>query len=289
MKKSIIFYYSGTGNTWYVANKMKHILTDNTGKCEILSIEDVSRVTVQTKINNADIIGFGYPIYSSDIPSPMKKFLSKVRIPKEKEIFVYCTQYIFSGDGAKVATEFLKVNPKQIKWSAHFNMPNNLCCVNIHKYTNDPKEINKILNKTNKKIKEFCINISKDKENLEDFKPINKILGTIPRVMYRKFSKNFKNKLSIDYSRCSCCGICASICPTCNISYKNSSYVIKPNCNFCMRCYNFCPNNAILYNKKPRPTKYGVPYKGPTKSYIKNLIDSKRIERIKKENREQLY
>ena len=289
MKRSIIFYYSGTGNTWYVANKMKYYLSSNTGKCEILSIEDISRLTVQTKINNADIIGFGYPIYASDIPSPMKKFMQKIRISKNKQIFVFCTQYMFSGDGARVAKEFLKPYVKQIKWSAHFNMPNNLCCVNIHKYTNNPKEINKILQKTNRKIKEFCINISKNKESLEDFKAINKMLGILPRTMYRKFSHKFKNKLSIDYSRCTCCGICASICPIGNIVYKNSNYVIKPKCEFCMRCYNFCPNNAILYNKKPRPTKYGVPYKGPTKTYIKNLIDSKRIEKIKKENREQLF
>lgn len=286
MKKSVIFYYSGTGNTWYVANKMKHYLSSNTGECEILSIENLSKLKIKAKISEADIIGFGYPIYASDIPDPMKKFMQKITIPKNKDVFIFCTQYFFSGDGARVATEFLNVNKEQIKWAFHFNMPNNLCCIPLHKYTSDFNKINETLKKANKKIKEACIKISRNEVSLIDFNMQSKILGNMQRPVYRKFKNKFTNKLSIDYTKCTSCGICESICPTANIVYKNSKYVIKPNCVFCMRCYNFCPNNAILFNKKPRKNKYGTPYKGPTKTYIKNLIDSKRIEKIKKEQRE---
>ncbi len=286
MKKSVIFYYSGTGNTWYVANKLKHFLNQNTGPCEICSIENLSQLTVKAKINNADIIGFGYPIYASDIPEPMKEFMKNTNLPKDKEILVFCTQHFFSGDGTHIATEFLNIPESNIKWAKHFNMPNNLCFSKKHKYTNDREVINKILKKANIEIKKFSICISQNRIFRQDFSTKYKILGNFQRPLYRKFVRFFRGKFSIDDSKCSCCGICASICPVQNIVYKNSKYVVKKNCALCMRCYNFCPNGAILFDKKPREIKYGIPYQGPTKSYIKNLIDTKRIEKIKKEQRD---
>lgn len=288
MRRSVIFYYSGTGNTWYVANKLKHYLANNTGPCDILSIEDLSILTVKSKINNADIIGFGFPIYASDIPDPMKQFMQKIRISKEKKVMLFCTQHFFSGDGTRIATEFLNVSNEQIMWAKHFNMPNNICFTNKLKYTNDKNKINNILKKTNIEIKKFSICISQNRKFLQDFSTRYKILGNLQRPLYRKFVRFFRGKFKIDTDKCSCCGICFNVCPVDNIVYKNSKYIIKKNCALCMRCYNFCPNEAIIFNNKPRPKKYGIPYRGPTKTYMKNLIDSKRIEKIKKEERDLL-
>ena len=63
IKKIIIYYFSGTGNTWWIATTLQSQLKDHAVDCysiETLAIEDL---TNQAAL--ADHIILGFPVYGS--------------------------------------------------------------------------------------------------------------------------------------------------------------------------------------------------------------------------------
>ncbi|MEG2484794.1 MAG: EFR1 family ferrodoxin [Clostridia bacterium] len=276
MKKTVIFYFSGTGNTWWVANKINGYFNNYIGDSTIVAIDNVSRKEINEYIKYSEIIGFGYPIYGSDIPKPMKDFMLSMRNLKNKEILLFCTQSSFSGDGTQIAKKYLSSTNCIFRWAKHFIMPNNISVpqgIKLMSYTNDAKKINKILSKTDEDIYTFCSYILDNVTHLQDFNTFSTLLGLAQRPVYSLLSRNFNKIFSIDDDKCSCCGTCLKICPVNNISYKKSKYVIGDKCVNCMRCYNFCPKKAVTCMGKNHNYKYGVPYKGPSSKYFKELIE----------------
>ena len=127
--KAVIFYFSGTGNTWWVAKKLIEKLTQRAVTCRLHSIESeyVSEEGfVEKEINDADVVGFAYPIYGSDYPVNVKEFIMNLPIVEEKKAFVFTTMLLFSGDGALVAARKLKKKGFDVRQAVNIRMPNNL-------------------------------------------------------------------------------------------------------------------------------------------------------------------
>jgi flavodoxin len=139
-----IFYFSGTGNTRYCAIKMGTLLAGRGILARVVSIESLPDDVLETCLREVDLPVFAYPIYGSDIPDPMKAFFR--RLPNRalhndtppKMAAVFCTQWLFSGDGAALADEELLPCGMRAAWTAHIPMPNNICISAIRiPYTND--------------------------------------------------------------------------------------------------------------------------------------------------------
>jgi len=76
MNKKIfpIFYFSGTGNTWWAAQRLAEELEKYKFQTSTHSIEQVSQEKANDLIGQADLVGLGYPIYGSDAPLIMQDF-----------------------------------------------------------------------------------------------------------------------------------------------------------------------------------------------------------------------
>lgn len=121
----LTLYFSGTGNSAYIANrfakKMNH---------EAYAIEDP--IDFKSLIKETDTIAFCYPIYTSCVPMIMRDFVSEHLDDLDgKNIIIFCTQLLFSGDGARVFTDLLNGITYTILYAEHFNMPNNICNLKI--------------------------------------------------------------------------------------------------------------------------------------------------------------
>ena len=107
-KSAVIFYFSGTGNTWWAAEKLSKCLDEKGLQTKAYSIEAVSQQEVNALIKGSSITGFAYPVHTSDLPRPMSSFLRSLPVETEKKAFVMCTQWLWSGDGAAAGASFLK-------------------------------------------------------------------------------------------------------------------------------------------------------------------------------------
>jgi flavodoxin len=66
----IMLYFSGTGNSKYIAELFCQYIN-----CKTYSIED--KTDFQHLIDSEEIIGFCYPIYGSREPKIMREFVNK--------------------------------------------------------------------------------------------------------------------------------------------------------------------------------------------------------------------
>ncbi len=271
MKKVVIFYFSGTGNTWWVSEKLAELLSRGETVAEAVSIEKITATEADELVASADLCGFGYPVYGSDIPLIMVDFIMSLSPVEKKEAFIFCTQWKFSGDGARTGWEFLADRGFSLRWGEHFFMPNNVCITAFAflPYTNNKFLIRKRLNKTEKKIVRFRDLIEKNENHFTGFNNFSMKLGSLQRVPFRKAIHKFRDIIKVDEKKCTDCGLCVELCPSDNLYYdENNDGIIKTkgSCVMCLRCYNFCPVSAI----KCMELSHGIrkkPYRGPVESF----------------------
>lgn len=269
-QKVMIFYFSGTGNTWWVANTIQEKLQKEGFEVEKHSIE-APIVKEEGKINqiiqDVDFIGFGHPIYGSDMPDSFYDFIDKLPIVEDKEAFIFTTMLSFSGDGALVARRRLKKKGYSVKQAINICMPNNVKLpypifrsFPIHSQS----EIEKIKIEATKKVKKFVKKFVKGKKWLEGRDPISILVALIQRVPMRmigwsRFAKNF----FVEREECIECFQCVDYCPTNNIQFENDQFSWGDDCIACLRCYNLCPTDAIQYKKATLNKEKYQRYKGP--------------------------
>lgn len=73
------------------------------------SIEQVTEKQTAALVENADIIGLGFPIYGSDMLRPFHQFLERLpTIQPAKAVLGYVTQMAWSGNGINFLDAALK-------------------------------------------------------------------------------------------------------------------------------------------------------------------------------------
>jgi len=247
----IILYFSGTGNSKYIAELFCQL---NNANC--YSIEE--NIHFDQLIASEEIIGFCYPIYGSRVPRIMREFaLKHSEILKNKKIIIFCTQLIFSGDGARA---FLDIFPKKhfkIIYAEHFFMPNNVCNLFILPLENEVK-IKKYIKKAKQKMEKVCNNINKGIIKKRGFNILSQLLGLMQGIFMPMIEQKSMDCVKITEDCDKCC-LCVSNCPMKNLEYKNGRIMQKSNCTLCYRCINICPQKAITMFFKQKVKKQ---YKG---------------------------
>ena len=214
-----ILYFSGTGNTWRIAQLLHDRFIARKKAVELHSIEALSKEKIHEIITRNDVIGFGYPIYGSDLPLIMQQFFMDLPLLQHPiPVFVFCTQWMFSGDGTRVSLEFLPSPWYQVRWSEHFLTPNNVCVSAIRlPYTNDQNKIEAKINRMRSRMDHLVEHIIDGTDHRRGFNLFSKWLGLMQRAPFRKYFSALGNDVGIDLERCSRCGLCARICPVGNI------------------------------------------------------------------------
>lgn len=274
LEKAVIFYFSGTGNTWWAAQTLAAELQAKGIETSSRSIEQLARGEAGRLIAENDAAGIAYPIYGSDLPELMKDFIGSLPPERGKKAFVFCTQWMWSGDGARVGAQLLQDKGFQVNWAEHFSMPNNISVTvtSFLPYTNDPAKLARKLAKTAVGIRRFAGQVAGGRPFLRGFNLAARLAGDLQRIPFRRVFPRLRDDIGTDLSRCNGCGICAHLCPADNLILEASG--IKPlgGCILCMRCYSFCPQMAITYMKKPHRLSRGKPYRGPVEQFDPHLL-----------------
>lgn len=222
---------------------------------------------IQTLIEESDIVGFGYPIYGSDIPMNMIEFIKNLPKIEEKTSFVFTTMMEFSGDGAIVAMRKLRKKGFTVKQAINIKMPNNVKLPYIiirHFRMKDEEGIIKLRERAAKKIDKLVNRIIEGKDWRVGRDPFRIAGGLMQRVPMKILGWTFwAKRYFVDKDTCTECMICVNYCPTNNITFDNNEFVWGKNCIACLRCYNLCPEDAVQHKKGTLNSKRYTRYKGP--------------------------
>jgi len=260
MHKAVILYFSGTGNTWWVADQIKKQLDARGINADTVSIDTVDTKKADWWIKASDIVFFGWPVYGSDLPAPMKRFIDGLlTIEKGKHVHTFCTQMAFSGDGAWLYHKNFEAKGLTIDSAAHFAMPSNVSVWSAP--LGPPKTEEKahhIMDKCADSVAVYVQTLMSGKARIQG--QYSAPLGILQRGPFRLMYKYAQNMFGVDPARCTKCGLCAKLCPSSNIKMDDLP-VHLGKCDLCMRCYAFCPTSAITYRGKSRNLdKKGTPY-----------------------------
>ena len=262
--KISIFYFSGTGNTWWVTQKIKEVFEEKGNSVEIFSIErkDLNwDELLPIALRESDIIGVGFPVYGSRIPNNMRNWVQKTLNKYSKDYqnslraFVFDTMAMFSGDPPLLMKKLLKKGGFKVKQAINIRTLSNLPQMK-RIMTWDKKKQEEIFFKAEKKIRKFVDIIIENKKWLMRRDPFTRLVAIFQRVGFIWEENYFRKLFKIDKEICNLCNICVNYCPVDNLTIEETEDkpIINygPDCVFCMRCFNNCPVNAIIVMKRTR-------------------------------------
>lgn len=235
--KTIIYYFTGTGNSLAAAKKIAEIIKD----CELVSVASLK--DTPEIIPAAKRVGIIFPVYFAGLPVMVSEFAGRLNLQNAEYTFGLAT---LGGTGGKSALRQLdkilkKKNSKGLDAGFAVLMPSNYILL-YNPPAKDKQEI--ILAKAEERL---CI-IAENIADLKKQKIPVPILDNILHLMaYRRFASNV-HKSDYKFSAgtmCTSCGLCAEICPAGNIELIDGKPLWKHHCEMCCGCIHICPAGAI--------------------------------------------
>ena len=255
----MIIYFSGTGNSRFVAKKIAELTGD--------SLCDATKYTREGKGAEFDKPGkyvFVSPVYVSAPPRAFLDFIRKSSFPNNVRAYFVMTCAGGMGGSPEYCRRIASEKGFAYLGTAQVCMPQNyIAFFKTHEAGENREKVRQAL-----PVIEGLADFILEGTELPDpgmkaweFLSTEMILG----MYYRDF---MKAKAFRATDACIGCGRCAAVCPLANIELKDRRPVWGDNCTHCMACINLCPKQAIEYGKrtvgKPR-------YQGPEK--LQNPLD----------------
>lgn len=249
----MIFYFSGTGNTRWIAKQLAEAIDE-----EFIYIPDMIRESrYEFRLAESERIGFCFPTHGWQPPRIVRDFIKRIKItPPLESSNLYCWALTTCGDDiGETMTIFNKeLEKKSLKAVALFSviMPESYVCLPYMKTDTKERELEKI---TNAKRQIDCIT-----QIIKDYRQSANMLvkGPTPRlysyIIGEYFNKRMitDKKFMVDQDICIHCGKCVSICPVDNIEGIPPRWIHNKRCTLCLACYHHCPVHAINYGKITR-------------------------------------
>lgn len=236
----MILYFSGTGNSAFVAKQIGKQLSD-----DVLNLFDKIRNHDYTPLTSDNPWVIVTPTYAWQIPEIVYDWLLKTRLKGNRKIYFVMT----CGDSIGAACLELKKLCKRksllYRGCAKIIMPENYIALFDAPSVKNTK---KIIKDALPSIFETANTIASDKA-IKD-QPAHTIGQILSGPVNRGFNR-FYVKADKFYVKDSCtsCGKCEAVCPLENISIYESKPIWGKDCTHCMACICNCPAEAIEYGK----------------------------------------
>lgn len=250
--KGVIYYFSGTGNTAFVAYEFQENYKKAKVDVDLFKIESMDAVTSQGKY---DFLMIGFPVYAFYPPQLVIDFVKKLPEVKDKPVILFATGGGSAGASFSVLGNILKKKNYNVICNFLYVMPDNVYFL-FGKDAQKKEEIELMISSTQGKVKQDFEVITSGKSKFVDCNFFLKIISGLVHSFFNLGQKHQKGRWFWQREACNYCGLCEKNCPTKNITIKKEKGKVSfgNNCMFCTRCYNFCPKKAIHF-KSLKKTK----------------------------------
>ena len=237
----MILYFSGTGNSKYVAKRIADALGD-----EILNLNDRIKSGDTSPVETGERVIIVTPTYAWRIPRVVRDWLRKTELRGAKQAWFVMTCGSEIGNADKYNREFCTEKSVACMGTAQIVMPENYIAMFSAPQADKARQI---VAKAEPDIDRAIAAIQAN----QPFAPTRNNLydrfmsGPVNPIFYRFFVK--ANAFTVS-DACIGCGQCAKRCPMNNVTLKDGKPVWGKACTHCMACICYCPVSAIEYGKK---------------------------------------
>jgi len=242
--KTVIYYFTGTGNSLQLARDLATYLSES--KLCAMS-ENLGNKKI---IHKNTRVGLVFPTYFGGLPNIVREFVPRLQL---EDCFVFSAVSCGSNIGAANRQLDELLGEQGMKLSAGFQvrMPGNY----IVMYQARPiAKIKKILPASRAKIREIAKILNRNEEHPYENGPLFGRL--MAGVMYNSFLKSL-DTVAEKYcvtDKCVSCGNCVAICPSriIKIPKKGAEPQWNGHCEQCLACIQWCPEEAIEFGTKTK-------------------------------------
>ena len=248
----LVLYFSGTGNTHYVARIVAERIGRLVKDVDLFSIEQLP----PQRLAEYDVVVAGFPVYGLDSPQLFQEYLMEVPAVQHVGVFFFCTKGGIAGGALRRNLERLASKGYVPLGGVAVPMPGTDGLMVLRKdswfvrravakdYGHLPA-VERLLQQVGKVIEGV-----ESGETLECFRrrlPI-RLSGLAPKrltdPLIGALVRSGIRALRAD-ERCVRCGLCAALCPLHNIVVDDLGVHFGENCELCLRCLHQCPQEAI--------------------------------------------
>jgi flavodoxin/NAD-dependent dihydropyrimidine dehydrogenase PreA subunit len=252
--KSIIVYYTQTGNTQKIAEAI-HAGMSQLMPCDIRRLKEVDP---GKDLIQYDLIGLGSPVWGGNVPHVIS-FIEDMNHLDGKHAFVFCTHGTAPrGFLARAVPALIQRGLTVIGWNDWYGRCR-LPMMPVPYFTDGhPDEIDlKEAEDFGKELVERSRRIYQGETQLIPAFPRGKeyddIYGELPPEtgLGEKHMKphNFPYKINVD--KCTKCNLCVEYCPTNSIDFSSTPPRFLHTCCRCLLCEEICPAGAMEYDWEP--------------------------------------
>ncbi len=247
----MVLYYTGTGNSEYVAKKIGEQIED-----EVINLFDKIKRHDYSEIYSDRPFVIVYPTYAWQMPRILKGFIQKTAFAGNKKVYFVTTCGDSMGNMPKYLSGLCSQKEFTYMGCAEVVMPENYIAM-----FNAPE-------------KEEAVKIVKNADAvIKNIVDVIRHNGTIPKKKVGTFAKISSGMVNAIFypvfvsakkfyatDACIGCGNCVKVCPLNNVSLNEGKPVWGDQCTHCMACICKCPKEAIEYgNKSKGKPRYQCP------------------------------
>lgn len=239
-----LYYFSGTGNTYYIAKKIAHSFSDS----KLIAIGSLNlEIPLKT---NAQNIGIVFPVYFYDAPKIVKRFLEKIELSNNPYVFLIANYGAGGGNALANCVSILKSRQIEVSNTMSFVLPDNSII-----FPTPEEKMSQMLKNADQEIeKAIHTLLNQEKSPLPTKKLGTQLVGNLMLkfgITYLGF-----NTLKINEDKCTNCGLCSKVCPVDNIAVSATYPQMNHNCEMCFACLHHCPEEAIRFKHMKPKTNY---------------------------------
>ena len=253
----MIFYFSGTGNTRWLARTLSEALQER-----VFSIADMLRAGdcgEHLHLAEGERIGFCFPVHGWRPPFPVRRFVRSLQLRLQPGESHYVYAFATCGDDVGLTFDYLRQDLQSAGLPLHSAysviMPESYMFPLIDTIDRPEQAVLK-LRRAREEVVRMLPMIEARQCGVTD---VN--VSRWPWINSRLLGAFFLHRwvtdrpFRVDPSRCLHCGQCAKACPVGNIACGQDQpprWLHNGLCTTCFSCYHHCPAHAIEFGGRTR-------------------------------------
>ncbi len=245
----MILYFTGTGNSFFVAK----MLSKKTGD-SLVSLNEIFKSGQKWEFRSETPFVLVAPIYAWRLPQKVEELIEKASFIGNRKLYVIATMASYAGDAEKYCRKIAYNRHMEFMGFESIPMPNNYFPSSAMPSKQEAvaqirSSLPLVCAVGERIVKQAALSQKKNKA-------WDAILSGIVNWGFQNFEKN--SRYFCVSSACVQCKQCVTGCPTNNITLTGGKIHFGEDCMFCLSCIHKCPVHAIDYKGKLAKNGYYI-------------------------------